>query len=180
MHTVFGQHFPKFGGNFDPFDFSELEDEAKRLSGAFFKKVSDNTYKFIHDSVYEAVGAYFCETYVIKTAKFFPLDIILNQSFENISEKESFTLATRLLYEALDQRLSEIFSCRVLCQKPFSKLFCAELKKKEPKTIDHFLTIPNESTAVKLPSMFWSSFFNLAHLTEHLYNIAKERNLDLS
>lgn len=171
---------PDLVANFDPFDFSELEDEAKRLSGAFLKEVSDNTYKFIHDSVYEAVGAYFCETYVIKTAKFFPLDIILNQSFEKISEKESFTLATRLLYEALDQRLSKVFSCRVLRQEPFSKLFCAELKKKEPKTIDHFLTIPNESTAVKLPCMFWSSFFNLAHLTELLYNIAKERNLDLS
>lgn len=166
--------------NFDPFDFSELEDEAKRLSGAFFKEVSDNTYKFIHDSVYEAVGAYFCETYVIKTAKFFPLDIILNQSFEKMSDKESFTLATRLLYEALAQRLSEVFSCRVLRQKPFSKLFCTELKKKEPNTIDQFLTIPNESTAVKLPSMFWSSFFNLTHLTEYLYKIANERNLDPS
>lgn len=166
--------------NFDPFDFSELEDEAKRLSGAFFKEVSDNTYKFIHDSVYEAVGAYFCETYVIKTAKFFPLDIIQNQSFEKMCDKESIILATRLIYEALDQRLSEVFSCRVLRQKPFSKLFCTELEKKEPKTIDQFLTIPNESTAVKLPSMFWSSFFNLTHLTEHLYNIAKERNLDLS
>lgn len=171
---------PNLVTNFDPFDFSELEDEAKRLSGAFFKEVSDCTYKFIHDSVYEAVGAYFCETYVIKTAKFFPLDIILNQSFENMSDKESVTLATRLLYEALDQRLSEVFSCRVLRQKPFSKLFCAELKNKEPKTIDQFLTTLNKSTAVKFPSMFWSSFFNLTHLTEHLYNIANEQNLDLS
>lgn len=166
--------------NFDPFDFSELEDEAKRLSGAFFKEVSDCTYIFIHDSVYEAVGAYFCETYVIKTAKFFPLDIIRNQSFEKMSDKESLTLATRLLYEALNQRLSEVFSCRVFRQKPFSKLFCVKLQKKEPKTIDHFLTIPNESTAVKLPSMFWSSFFNLIHLTENFYNIANEQNLDLS
>lgn len=170
---------PNLVKNFDPFDFSELEDEAKRLSGAFFKEVSDSTYK-IHDSVYEAVGAYFCETYVIKTAKYFPLDIILNQSFEKMSDKESVTLATRLLYEALDQRLSEVFSCRVLRQKPFSKLFCAELKKKEPKTINQFLTTLNESTAVKLPSMFWSSFFELTHLTEHLYNIANEQNLDLS
>lgn len=165
--------------NFDPFDFSELEDEAKRLSGAFFKEVSVCTYK-IHDSVYEAVGAYFCETYVIKTAKFFPLNIILNQSFDKMSDKESFTLATRLLYEALDQRLSEVFSCRVLRQKHFSKLFCDELKKKEPKTIVHFLTTINKSTAVKLPSMFWSSFFDLTHLTEHLYNIAKKQNLDLT
>lgn len=169
---------PHLVTNFDPFDFSKLEDEAKRLSGAFFKEVSDCTYNFIHDSVYEAVGAYFCETYVIKTAKFFPIDIILNQSFEKMSDKESLTLATRLLYEALDQRLSEVFSCRVLRQKPFSKLFCAE--KKEPKTIDLFLTIPNESTAVKLPSMFWSSFVNRTHLTENLYNIANEQNLDLS
>lgn len=171
---------PHLVTNFDPFDFSKLEDEAKRLSGTFFKEVGDCTYKFIHESVYEAVGAYFCETYVIKTAKFFPLDIILNQSFEKMSDKESLTLATRLLYEALDQRLSEVFSCRVLRQKTFSKLFCAELQKKEPKTIDLFLTIPNESTAVKLPSMFWSSFFNLTHLTENLYNIANEQNLDLS
>lgn len=166
--------------NFDPFDFSELEDEAQRLSGAFFKKVSDNTYKYIHDSVYEAVGAYFCETYVINTAKFFPLDIISNQSFEEISDKESNILATRLLYEALDQHLYEVFSCRVFRQEPFSKSFCIVLKKKQTKIIDDILTVPNKSTDLKLPSLFWSSFFGLMHLTEDLYIIVNERNLDLS
>lgn len=64
--------------NFDLFDFSKLEDEVKWLLGVFFKEVSDCKYKFIYDSVYEVVGVYFCEMYVIKIVKFFFFDIILN------------------------------------------------------------------------------------------------------
>lgn len=88
-----------------------------------------------------------------------------------------------LLHDCYMRRLTsdclKYFPAGFFVRSLFQNYFAPNLKKKEPKTIYHFLTIPNESTAVKLPSMFWSSFFNLTHLTENLYNIANEQNLDL-
>uniref|UniRef100_A0A8W8JG01 Uncharacterized protein n=1 Tax=Magallana gigas TaxID=29159 RepID=A0A8W8JG01_MAGGI len=79
---------------FDPFDFKDMEAEAQRLSGAFFKKFGKNAYRFVHDSVYEAVGTYFCETYVTEAAKYFPLDIIRNQNFDFLTQGQKEILST--------------------------------------------------------------------------------------
>lgn len=164
--------------NFDPFDFKNLENEAQRLSGTFFKKINDHVYRFVHDSVYEAVGAYLCEAYFIETTMYFPIDIIQNQDFENLSREHATTLATRLIYESLDQRLSEVFSCKVFRSAEFVKLFCSELKKKDTKTIENLINVVNESTSEKLPCMFWTSYNHHTLLTELLYGIAKERNIN--
>lgn len=163
--------------NFYPFDFKELEAEAQRLSGAFFKKVGEYEFRFVHDSVYEAVGAFLCEAYPIKTVMYFPLDIIQGLDFESLSTEQTIALATRLLYEALDQRLSEVFSFKVLRNTEFAEVLCSKLLKKDTKTIDHFLTIANRSSSVKLPCMFWSSCNNLTFLTERFYNIVNDRKL---
>lgn len=100
---------PNILTHFGPFDFRELEIEAQRLSGAFLKEVGEHSYKILHDSVYEAMATYLCETYVSETEKYFPLDIIQHQDYKNVTERERSTLATRLLYKTLDQRLSEVF-----------------------------------------------------------------------
>lgn len=163
--------------NFYPFDFKDLEAEAQRLSGAFFKKVGEYEFRFVHDSVYEAVGAFLCEAYPIKTVMYFPLDIIQGLDFESLSTEQTIALATRLLYEALDQRLSEVFSFKVLRNTEFAEKLCSKLLKKDTKTIDHFLTIANRSSSVKLPCMFWSSYNNLTFLTERFYNIVNDRKL---
>lgn len=163
--------------NFEPFDFKELESEVIRLSGAFFKKIGEHTYKFVHDSVCEAVGAYLCETYVIESAKYFPLDIIQHQNYESLAESEMLIFAARLLYETLDQQLSHVFSCKLFQNRHFVDCFCAELQKKDQKTIDSIFTVANESSNVKLPCLFWSSRNNLSYLTELLYNIVKTREI---
>lgn len=165
---------------FDPFDFNGLEEKAQKLSGAFFKEVGEageHKYKFVHDSVHEAVGAYFCEKYFTETAKHFPLDLIQNQVNENLNNSQKVTLATRLLYEALDQQLSQVFACKIFRKKEFSTFFYSELQKKDSNTVDLFLTVTNESSIVKLPTLFWTSCNNIFPLTELLYGCVKERNL---
>lgn len=165
--------------HFGPLDFRDIESEAERLSDAFFKEFDEHMYTFFHDSVFEAVGAYFCETYVTETAKYFPLDIIRNQKYEHLTEKQQLTLITRLLYEVFDQRLNMVFACRVFHNKNFAESFCAELKQKENKSVAAFFTVSNESSTVKLPAMFWSSCNNLTYLTELLYEIASNQDIEL-
>lgn len=165
--------------HFGPFDFHDLESEAERLTDAFFRKIGEHKYAFFHDSIFEAVGAYFCETYVTETAKYFPLDIIQNQDYVNLTDKQQMTLITRLLYEIFDQRLNMVFACRIFQNVNFADCFCAELKKKDTKSVLTFLTLSNGSSPVKLPTMFWSSFNNLTYLTELFYDIARYQNIDL-
>lgn len=163
--------------NFEPFNFNGLVNEAQRLVGAFLKVESENSYKFVHDSVYEAVGAWFCESYIAQTAKYFPLEIIQNQEYENATEnKEAQSiLANRLLYEILDQRLSKVFACKCFQHQSFCKCFFSELAKKSTGTVVDFLTITNESSPVKLPCLFWTSLNHLTYLTENIYNMIQEK-----
>lgn len=165
--------------NFDPFDFNGLEEKAQKLSGAFFREigeVGEHKYRFVHDSVYEAVEAYFCETYFTETVKHFPLDLIQNQDNENLTKSQKVTLSTRLLYEALDQQLSQVFAFKLFQEEEFSTLFYSVLKKKDNNTVDLLLTVTNESSIVKLPTIFWTSCNNIFPLTELLYELVKKRN----
>lgn len=168
---------PNLVKNFDPFDFNGLEEKAQKLSGAFFKEIGEHKYKFVHDSVYEAVGAYFCETYFTETVKHFPLDLIQNQDYENLTKSQKVTLSTRLLYDALDQQLSQVFACKIFREDEFSSLFYSELNKKDTNTVDLLLTVTNESSIVKLPVIFWTSCNNIFPLTELLYELVKKRNI---
>lgn len=166
--------------NFEPFDFNGLDEKAQKLSGAFFKEVGEvgeHKYKFVHDSVYEAVGAYFCETCFTETAKHFPLDLIQNQDYENLTKSEKEILSTRLLYDVLDQQLSQVFACKIFREEEFSTLFYSELVKKDNDTVDIFLTVTNESSIVKLPTIFWTSCYNIFPLTELLYELVEKRKI---
>lgn len=160
--------------NFEPFDFRGLDHEAKRLVGAFLKQESENHFKFVHDSVYEAVGAWFCETFITQTATHFPLEIIQNHEYEKAEEGGKAILATRLLYETLHERSSAVFASKCFKQESFCKSFLSELKKKDIVTITEFLSVNNNSTSVKLPCMFWTSCNKLTYLTEQLYIIVQQ------
>lgn len=171
---------PDLVENFAPFDFNGLEEKAQKLSGSFFREVGEvgeHKYKFVHDSVYKAVVAYFCETYFTETVKHFPLDVIQNQDYGNLNKSQKVTLVTRLLYEALDQRLSQVFACRSFRREEFSSFFYSELEKKDNHTVDLFITVTNESSIVKLPTIFWSSCNNIFPLTELLYELVEKRNI---
>ncbi|XP_078327207.1 uncharacterized protein LOC111103928 [Crassostrea virginica] len=65
--------------NLEQLDLNGLEYEAQRFIGSFLKEESIGSYRFVHDSVYEAVGAFLCESDVTDTARHFPLDIIQMQ-----------------------------------------------------------------------------------------------------
>lgn len=163
---------------FKPFDFRYMEHEAQRLVGTFLKEESKNVYAFVHDSVYEAVGALLCETYPIETTKYFPLDIVQDQGYENATEKHLAVLATRLLYEILHQRLSLVFACRSFEREHFLDVFWSELNKNDNKTIKRFLTIVNNSSHIRLPSVFWTSRHKLQYLTEKFYKSIVEHNFE--
>lgn len=163
--------------NFELFDFRELESEAQRLLGAFFKRIGENEYKFVHDSVYEAVETYLCETYVTESAKYFPLHIIQHQYYERLTERQMLTFTARFLYEILEQQISHVFMCKLYQNRHFVDCFCAELEKKDQKTINSIFTIANQSSTVKLPCVFWSSRYTLTYLTELLYDIVKRREI---
>lgn len=168
---------PDLIANFEPLEFKELGFAAQRLLNILVKDIGENKYEFVHDSVYEAVGAYFCETYVTETAMYFPLDIIQHQDYEKLTSEQTVTLVTRLMYEALDKRLLEVFSCKIFQRPLFSKQFHLQLMKKDMKTIDHFISLVNESSNVKLPCMFWTCLNNLTSLTELFYEIINEKNI---
>nr|XP_022294452.1 uncharacterized protein LOC111104674 isoform X2 [Crassostrea virginica] len=163
--------------NFEPFDFKELLPEAQRLVGTFLKEESKSSFKFVHDSVYEAVGAWLCETYIIQTAKHFPLEIIQNEAYENLGEntQAQTVLASRLFDETLNQRISQVFASKCFQQECFCACFLKELKKNDDKTVIEFLTVTNESSSVNLSCMFWTSWNNLTYLTEELYNLVKDK-----
>lgn len=163
--------------DFDQFDFRDLEDEALRLSGPFFKRIGENEYKFVHDSIYEAVGTYLCETYVTETVKYFPLHIFQHQYYERLTDKQMLTFTNRLLHEILNNQLSDVFSCKLFHNRPFVDCFCAELQKKDQKTIDRIFSIANKSSTVKFPCVFWSSHYNHTYLTELLYDIVNRREI---
>lgn len=162
---------------FAPFEFRDLESDAQRLSGAFLKEVGEHAYKFVHDSVYDAVAAYLCETYGSATARYFPLDIINHLDYKHVAEWQMPTLATRLLYETLDQRLSDVFSCRIFRNRKFTDCFCKELLEKDSETISKMFTVPNNSSTARLPCMFWASYNDLSYLTEKFYDIVKKKGI---
>nr|XP_022294135.1 uncharacterized protein LOC111104457 isoform X2 [Crassostrea virginica] len=163
--------------NFEPFDFKGLQIEAQRLLDAFVTNEYENTYKFVHDSVYEAVGDLLCETYVTATAKYFPLDILQNQEYEHATETQKNVLVTRLLYETLSQQTSKVFACKVFRKKSFSDCFVSDLRKKEEQILKTFFTASNESSNTKLPCLFWTSYNNLIYLSEQLYDLVNEKNM---
>lgn len=169
---------PELQGNFGPFYFQELAKEAHLLTGTFLHEVSENTYKFIHESVYEAVVAYFCETYVIEAIKYFPLKFIQTQHYESLTRMQSSALATRLMYEALTKQLSEVFACKILHQKTFADYFCWMLERKHDNTVKLFFTVANESSPEKFPCMFWTNLNNLTYLTELLCDIAIRQKIN--
>nr|XP_022293622.1 uncharacterized protein LOC111104129 isoform X2 [Crassostrea virginica]XP_022293623.1 uncharacterized protein LOC111104129 isoform X2 [Crassostrea virginica]XP_022293624.1 uncharacterized protein LOC111104129 isoform X2 [Crassostrea virginica]XP_022293625.1 uncharacterized protein LOC111104129 isoform X2 [Crassostrea virginica] len=167
--------------NMAPLNFGELENEAQRLVGGFLKEENDGMYTFIHDSVYEAVGAFLCETYVTETAMFFPIDIIQTQKYANTTEKQQDVLVTRLISEAIDnQNISKVFACR-LFQQPwpgFTRLFLSKVEQFNRKKLRKFFTVVNSSSPVKLPCLFWTSFYNLTKLTEKFYLIISKSDIN--
>lgn len=169
---------PNLLSHFGPLNFNALESEAERLSGVFFKRIDETTYQFVHDSVYEAVRAYLCKMYATESEKYFPLDIIQHQFCETVQEREMSIIALRLLSETLDEHFSDVFSSKLFQNRHFAYCFCEELKKEDQKTINRIFTVPNKSSNVKLPCLFWSSVNNHAYLTELLYDISTIRGIN--
>ena len=164
--------------NFEQLDLNGLEYEAQRFIGSFLKEESIGSYRFVHDSVYEAVGAFLCESDVTNTARHFPLDIIQMQDYETATENELVILASRLISEAKKQKYSEVFACRLFHRDDFIRYFLSELTKSDDKTIEHFFTDDNRSSTMQFPCLFWTSFNKLTLLSELLYDIGCEKSID--
>lgn len=163
--------FTDLDKKFGPFAFKNMGSEAQSLKlCSFFKDIRERQYSFVHDSVYEAVGTYFCEQSIEKTANYFPLDIIQNQEFE-LTDPQISALITRLLQETHGQRLSEVFACKIFQNRDFAKNFCSELEKENTEWMKSFFLLENQGSPVKLPAMFWTSCYKLTFLTECFYDI---------
>lgn len=164
--------------NFEQFDLNGLEYEAQRFIGSFLKEESIGSYRFVHDSVYEAVGSFLCESDVTDTARHFPLDIIQMQDYETATENELVILASRLISEAKKQKYSEVFACRLFHRDGFIRHFLSELTKSDDKTIEHFFRDDNKSSTMQFPCLFWTSFNKLTLLSELLYDIVCEKSIE--
>ena len=164
--------------NTEQLDLVGLEYEAQRFIGSFLKEDSIGSYRFVHDSVYEAVGAFLCESDVANTARDFPLDIIQMQDYETATEEELVILASRLISEAINQEFSKVFACRLFHRDCFIRCFLSELKISDDKKIEKFFTSINRSPTVQFPCLFWTSFNKLTLLTELLYGIVCEKSID--
>lgn len=173
--------FTDLDNTFGPFAFKNMGREAESLKlRSFFKDIGErHQYSFVHDSVYEAVGTYFCEQSIEKTANYFPLDIIQNQEFEKLKDQQKRALITRLLQETHGQRLSEVFACKIFRNRDFAEFFSSELEKGNTEAMKSFFLLENQGSAVKLPAMFWTSRYNLTYLTECFYDIITKKICDV-
>lgn len=70
-----------------------------------------------------------------------------------------------------------MFAFKIFREEEFSTLFYSVLKKKDNNTVDLLLTVTNERSIVKLPTIFWTSCNNIFPLTELLYELVKKRNI---
>lgn len=162
---------------FGPFAFKDMEKGAQSLRlCSFFKDIGGRQYRFVHDSVYEAVGKYFCEQSIEKSANYFPFDILKKQYFEKMTNKDQTALSTRLLQETRKQRFSEVFACKIFRNRKFVDFFCSELQK-ENEEIKPLFTKENKGSGAKLPVLFWSSCHNLTFLTECFYDIITKKEI---
>lgn len=161
--------------HFGPFNFKKLKRKAQKLSGTLLKELGDNNFRFFHDSVYEATGAYLCETYVCETANYFPLNLIQTQNYENLSEKEISVLAVRLLYEAISNNYADIFACKSFRNKKIAEHFCSELEQKSDTIVKDIFKVANKGSPVNPPCMFWCIWNKLFYLAELLSDIIVKR-----
>ena len=165
--------------NMAPLNFTELENDAQKLVGSFLKDKNDGMYTFVHDSVKEAVGTFLCETYLTESAMNFPIDIIMK--YANATEKQQDVLVTRLMSEVItNQNMSSVFACR-LFQQPwpgFARLFLSKVEQFDKKELRRFFTQDNKSSPVKLPCLFWTSFYKLTHLTEQFLLIIRRNHIN--
>lgn len=161
--------------HFGPFNFKKLKRKAQKLSGTLLKELGDNNFRFFHDSVYEATGAYLCETYVCETANYFPLNLIQTQKYENLSEKEISVLAVRLLYEAISNNYADIFACKSFRNKKIAEHFCSKLEQKSDTIVKDIFKVANKGSPVNPPCMFWCIWNKLFYLAELLSDIIVKR-----
>jgi hypothetical protein len=159
---------------FNPLDFKDLTRCAQKLLGAFLMAVEGGGFKYIHDSVFEAVGTYFCHAFFEETVRFFPFDIIQTQRYNSLDMQQTQTLALRFLYEALNQRFSKVFACTVFARKNFVDCFCEELERKNDKDVKHFFSLQNDSSNVRLPAAFWASLNKHGYLADKLSDIIQK------
>ncbi|XP_061196019.1 uncharacterized protein LOC133204307 [Saccostrea echinata] len=164
--------------SFSPLDFKDLKRYAQHLSGSFFMAVEGGGFKFVHDSVYEAVGAYFCENFFEKVIPLFPFDVIQAQEYTSLRKDQISKLALRFLYESFNKRFSKIFGCNVFKLKPFSDCFCEELEKKGDKDTKSFFSLQNEGSNVKLPVLFWASLNNHHYLVDKMFCILSKHKIN--
>ncbi|XP_062570786.1 uncharacterized protein LOC134232825 [Saccostrea cucullata] len=169
---------PDLMDNFSPLDFKELKKFARHLSGSFFIEVEGGGFKFVHDSVYEAVGTYFCERYFDKVIPFFPFDVIQAQEYTSLRKDQISKLVLRFLYEAFNQRFSKVFGFNVFRLKTFSDCFCDELEKKGDKDIESFFSLQNVGSNVKLPVLFWASLNKHHYLVDKMFGILSKHNIN--
>lgn len=159
---------------FNPLDFKDLTRCAQKHKGAFFMDVEGGGFRYVHDSVFEAVGTYFCDTSFEEAVRFFPFDIIQTQEYSSLDRQQTQTLAMLFLYEAMNQRLSKVFGCKMFKRKIFVDCFCEELARKRVKDITSFFSLQNDSSSVRLPTLFWASLNNHDYLTDKLCDIIQK------
>lgn len=159
---------------FNPLDFKDLTRCAQKHKGAFFMDHEGGGFRYVHDSVFEAVGTYLCDTFFEEVVRFFPFDIIQTQEYSSLDRQQTQKLAMRFLYEALNRRLSKVFGCKVFRRKAFVDCFCEELARKSVKDITSFFSLQNDSSSVRLPTLFWASLNNHDYLTDRLCDIMQK------
>ena len=99
------------------------------------------------------------------------------QDYKTASEKELVSLASCFISEGINPQFSKVFASRLFHRESFIRYFLSELTKSDDKPIELFITNVNSST-VQFPCLFWTSFNKLILLTELLYDIVCEKNID--
>lgn len=163
---------------FHPLDFTDLGGIAKKLTGAFFVELGVGTFRFTHDSVFDAVSAYFCERHFKQAVRQFPLHVIQSHEYRSLTDEENRILALRLLYEIFHSELSKVCGFSVFKLESFTNAFYKELCNRDDGSIRCFFNVTDESSKKDFPITFWASRYRLYSLSSKLLKLVRNKNLD--
>lgn len=163
---------------FHPLNFTDLGGIANKLTGTFFLEMGTGTFRFAHDSVFDAVSAYFCERHFKQVVRQFPLHVIRGHEYRSLTDEENRLLALRLLYEIFHSELSKVCGFSVFKLESFTNAFYKELCNRDDGSIRCFFKVTDESSKKDFPITFWASRYRLYSLSSKLLKLVRNKNLD--
>ncbi|XP_062585443.1 uncharacterized protein LOC134247118 [Saccostrea cucullata] len=169
----------RLGEHFHPLNFKKLPNIAADLTWSLLRKTGENSFQFIHQSVFDAVETYIFRSFPNKSIALLPLDVIEEQT----NDKEGITwmkdehfryLAKRFIAEIKCGKSSHICKCDILKRSEFIQFFCEEVSILDERGLIDLLTAKSVASP-QLPIIFWLGRSESTQLFQNLISIMEQK-----